>query len=137
MHKPNIPKKLNKEMAQQMSFRENFSKRFGKEDSFATPNKVDERYSINFAKYRDNFSVMQVHNFLNAAMAKDDNIDFSASRRVSMRKSMRFLSQRKSRYESKSDISNPEAAEGERRRKRVGSSMSPHNNINNLSGGKK
>ena len=134
MHHSNIPKKLNKEMAQQLSFRENVSKRFfKKEDSFATPNKVDERYSINFSRYRDNFSVMQAHNFLNAAMAQDNNIDFSASRR----KSMRFLSQRKSKHESKSDASGPHMNTQDRRKKRVGSTISPHqNNVNNLSGGK-
>lgn len=132
MHQPNIPKKLNKEAAQQFSFRENFSKRFKKDDSFATPNKVDDRYSINFSRYRDNFSVMQAHNFLNAAMAKDNNIDFSASRR----KSMRFLSQRKSKHDTKSDASGAGGNFHDRRKKRVGSSISPANNAKNLSGGK-
>jgi len=131
MHRRNIPKELSKNAAGQLSLRENISKRFGKEDSFITPNKGADRYSINFARNREMASVMQM-NLLHVAMTQDDCIDYSASRR----KSMRIFSQRKSKHDSKSDLSNPVALEEAKSRKRIGSSMSPQSVVNNQLGGK-
>ena len=134
MHKKNIPKQISKEAISQMSLRENISKRFGKEDSFITPNKLGDRYSINFTRNREMASVMQL-NWLHVAMAQDTNIDYSASRR----KSMRIFSQRKSKFDSRSDFSNPIAIEESKTRKRIASSMSPKsqkNQVNQNSMGK-
>eukprot|EP00343_Euplotes_focardii_P005327 CAMPEP_0205808616 /NCGR_PEP_ID=MMETSP0205-20121125/12613_1 /ASSEMBLY_ACC=CAM_ASM_000278 /TAXON_ID=36767 /ORGANISM="Euplotes focardii, Strain TN1" /LENGTH=315 /DNA_ID=CAMNT_0053084559 /DNA_START=161 /DNA_END=1105 /DNA_ORIENTATION=- len=125
MHKRTIPKELTKEAVGQMSLRENMSKRFAKEDSFITPNKFGDRYSINFAKNRQNASVMQL-NWLQAAISQDNNIDFSASRR----KSMRIFSQRKSKFDSRSDLSHPAVIEENKSKNRIATSLSPHSQIN-------
>ena len=70
-------------------------------------------------------SLMQL-NLLKVAMNRDDNIDFSASRR----KSMRMFSQRKSKFESRSDVTKKE--EEVKTRKRIASSLSPKSEINQV-----
>ena len=99
MHKKNIPKEVDKSVRGQFSMRENFSKRLGK-DEFITPNKND-RHSINFR--RDELSALRNYNLLHVAQIMNDNhIDYSQSRRKSMR-----MSFRKSKFDSKSDVSYP------------------------------
>ena len=102
MHKKNIPKEVNEKLMVQMSFRNNLSRRFDKDEPFMTPNKGLERHSINYrqsemSSFR-NFNLLQV-----AQIMQDDNINFSASRR----KSVRAFSNRKSKDGSRSDLSYP------------------------------
>lgn len=129
MHRKNIPKELSQQAIGQLSFRANLSKRFDKEDSFITPGKSHNKYSINFRR-RDELSSFRDLNLLHVTMMNDQNIDFSASRR----KSMRIFSQRKSRGDSKSDISYPNKGKEESKsRPRVGSSFSPQRDSNQYS----
>jgi hypothetical protein len=126
MHKKNIPKELTHPQAAQISFSiNNFSKRIDKNGSFATPNKADNRYSIGFSK-RKELSSFRNFNLLNVAtMMNDNNIDFSASRR----KSMRVFSQKRSKVDSKSDISYPKNHREENKsHARAGASFSPISN---------
>jgi hypothetical protein len=126
MHKKNIPKELSQQAIGQLSFRANLSKRFDKEDSFITPGKDANRYSINFRR-KNEFSSFRDLNLLNVTMMNDKNIDFSASKR----KSMRIFSQRKSRGDSKSDISYPNKHKEEGKTgQRAGKSFSPQRDSN-------
>lgn len=117
MHKKNIPKEVDKSARGQFSMRENFSRRFGK-DEFTTPNK-NGRHSINFK--HDEISALRNNNLLHVAQILNDNhIDYSWSRRKSYR-----MSYRKSKHDSKSDLSHPRA--------RVDSKGSRHTGNPNIS----
>lgn len=124
MCKKNIPKEISQPGAGQLSFMDNFSKMYSKDEPFVTPNKGAGRRSINFRNrevnsYR-NFNLLHISHMMN-----DNNIDYSMSRRKSMRKSMRMLSQRKSREGSRSDMSYPRQKDNKRTSVRAGSSFSP------------
>lgn len=104
-----------------MSFsRDNFSRRYPKEESFVTPNKGENRYSINFGRRNELSSFRNVNLLRVSHMMHDNNIDFSASRR----KSMRIFSQRRSKADSKSDLSHPRHKD-DKGHGRVGSFFSP------------
>lgn len=130
MHKKNIPKELSHQAAGQLSFRDNFSRRIAPDGSFITPNK--NRESIGFSK-RNEFSSFRNFNLLHVTHAmNDNNIDFSAARRQSMRKSMRVFSQhRRSKADSKSDISYAKQKDDSRAYPKAGNSFSPHSQITN------
>ena len=102
MHKKNIPHQVNEQVIAQMSMRHNLSRRFDKDEPFVTPNKGLERHSINYRQ--SEMSSFRGINFLQVAqIMQDDNINFSASRR----KSVRAFSNRKSKDGSRSDLSYP------------------------------
>lgn len=100
MHRKNIPKEVNEQVIAQMSMRHNLSRRFDKDEPFVTPNKGAERHSINYRQ--SEMSSFRNINFLQVAqIMQDDNINFSASRR----KSVRAFSNRKSKEGNRSNMS--------------------------------